>query len=77
VGQPDLQYVQSDPEQAKAGMVKNGFSQNVADLFEEMSNAMSDRRIQATYKRDAANTTPTTLEQFAPVFAAAFKAGGH
>ena len=77
VGKPDLEYVQADPAQAKAGMVQNGFSQNVADLFEEMSNAMSDGRVQATYKRDAASTTPTTLEQFAPTFAAAFNAGGH
>ena len=75
VGKPDLKYVQSDPAQAKAGMVQSGFSQNVADLFEEMSNAMSDGRIQATYRRDAASTTPTTLEQFAPTFAAAFNAG--
>jgi uncharacterized protein YbjT (DUF2867 family) len=77
VGKPELKYVQSDPVQAKAGMVQSGFSQNVADLFEEMSNAMSDGRIQATYRRDAASTTPTTLEQFAPTFAAAFTAGGH
>jgi uncharacterized protein YbjT (DUF2867 family) len=77
IGKADLQYVQSDPAQAKAGMVAAGFSQNVADSFEEMSKAMSDGRIQATCKRDAASTTPTTLEQFAPLFAGAYNTGGH
>ena len=76
IGKPDLKYVKGDPAQAKAGMVQSGFSQNVADLFEEMSNALSDGRI--TRSIDAASTihTPTTLEQFAPVFKAAF-AGPH
>lgn len=77
IGKPDLRYVQADPAQAKAGMVQQGFSQNVADLFEEMSKALSDGRINATFSRDAASTTPTTLEQFAGVFAAAYGGGAH
>ena len=77
VGKPDLKYVKGDPAQAKAGMVQNGFSQNVADLFEEMSNAMSDGRIRNSIGTDTVIRTPTTLEQFAKVFAAAFAAGGH
>jgi uncharacterized protein YbjT (DUF2867 family) len=77
IGKPDLQYVQADPVQAKAGMVAAGFSQNVAGLFEEMCKALSDGRIAKTYSRDAASTTPTSIEQFAPVFAATYKAGGH
>lgn len=77
-GKPDLKYVQSDPAQAKAGMVQNGFSQNVADLFEEMSNAMSDGRITRTLDPATTTRTTTTLEQFAKeVFAPAFNAGGH
>lgn len=77
VGKPDLQYVPADPAQAKAGMVTAGFSQNVADLFEEMSQALSDGRIFKTYARDAASTTATSVEQFASFFAAAYNAGGH
>ncbi len=76
IGKPDLRYVQADPAQAKAGMVQHGFSRNVADLFEEMSRALSDGRISGTFTRDAANSTPTTLESFAPVFAQAYSAGG-
>jgi uncharacterized protein YbjT (DUF2867 family) len=76
IGQPDLKYVRGDPAQAKAGMVQSGFSHHVADLFEEMSNALSDGRI--TRSIDATTTihTSTTLEQFAPMFKAAF-AGAH
>jgi len=77
VGKPDLQYVQADQVQAKAGMVAAGFSPNVADLFEEMCKALSDGRISKTYTRDAGSTTPTSIEQFATVFAAAYKASGH
>ena len=77
IGNPGLKYAKGDPAQAKAGMVQNGFSQNVADQFEEMSKAMSDGRIARSI--DAATTIrmPTTLEQFARTFAAAFGAGGH
>lgn len=72
IGMPDLKYVQADPGQAKAGMVQAGFSPNVADLFEEMSRALSDGRINATFTRDATSSTPTTLETFARTFADAF-----
>ncbi len=77
IGKSDLKYAQGDPVQAKAGMVQNGFSQNVADLFEEMSNAMSDGRISKSIDAGTRIRTPTTLEQFAKTFAAAHGAGGH
>jgi uncharacterized protein YbjT (DUF2867 family) len=75
IGRPDLKYVQADPRQAKAAMIQGGFSPNVADMFEEMSQALSDSRIAGTFTRDAASSTPTSLETFAPVFAQAFNAG--
>ncbi|MFN0041163.1 MAG: hypothetical protein ACKVP2_16730 [Burkholderiales bacterium] len=55
-------------------MVQAGFSQNVADLFEQMSNAMSDGRIAETLKNPVPVRATTTLEQFAGTFAAAFSA---
>lgn len=76
IGRPDLKYVQADPRQAKAAMIQGGFSPNVADLFEEMSRALSHGRISGTFTRDAASSTPTSLENFAPVFAQAFNAAG-
>ena len=77
IGKPDLKYVKGDPAQAKAGMVQNGFSQNVADLFEEMSNAMSDGRISRSIDPGTTIRTPTSLDQFAKAFAAAYGAGEH
>lgn len=76
IGKTDLTYVQADPAQAKAGMVQQGFSRNVADLLEEMDRALSDGRINGTFIRDAGNSTPTTLESFAPIFAQAYSTGG-
>lgn len=61
IGKPDLKYVQADPAQAKAGMVQHGFSQNVADLFEEMSRALSDRTAHPgprSERPDRARTSP-------------------
>ncbi len=77
VGKSNLKYVKGDPAQAKAGMVQNGFSQNVADQFEEMSNAMSDGRIRDSIGGGTVIKMPTTLEQFAGVFAAAFDSAAH
>lgn len=74
VGKPELQHVQADPAQAKAGMVAHGFSQNVADLFEEMAAAISDGRIVGGFDAASTETTPTRLEDFAPVFAGAYNA---
>lgn len=77
IGKPDLKYVKGDPVQAKAGMGQNGFSRNVADLFEEMSNALSDGRIVKTIGPGTTIRASTTLEQFAKAFAAAHGTGGH
>lgn len=76
IGRPDLKYVQADPAEVKAGMVRQGFSRNVADLFEEMSRFLSEGRVNDTFTRDAASTTPTTLESFARVFSQAYKRAG-
>lgn len=76
IGKPDLKYVQANPVHAKAGMVQAGISPSVADQFEEMSRALSDGSISATYTRDADSTTPTTLEAFAGTFARAFEKAG-
>lgn len=70
-GKPGLTYVQAPAADVKKSLVQMGLSPNVADMFEEMCEALSDGRIARTAPRDAENTTPTPLESFAPVFAAA------
>ncbi|MBL8511483.1 MAG: NAD(P)H-binding protein [Betaproteobacteria bacterium] len=75
IGKPGLQHVQADPAQAKAGMMQFGLSQNVADLFEEMSAVFSSGTLNATVEAGPTEITPTTLENFAAtVFAPAFRA---
>jgi len=73
IGKPDLQYVQFPNEDFKQGLISAGFSASVADQFVEMSESFSAGIVQRTVTRTAANSTPTTLEQFAQeVFAPAF-----
>ena len=75
IGKPDLAYVQFSDSDYKKGLEGAGFSANAADLFVEMSAAFNAGTIQNTFKRSTANTTATTLEQFArDVFAPAFQA---
>jgi hypothetical protein len=58
-----------DPAMIKAGLVQHGFSQNAADQIEELALALSDGRIAATFPRDEATITSTSLQAFAATFA--------
>ncbi|WP_197341113.1 NAD(P)H-binding protein [Ralstonia solanacearum] len=74
VGRPDIAYVRAAPADAKAALIAHGFSPDVADQFEEMADALSQRRIQGTVTRTAASTTATSLQAWArEVFAPAFQ----
>ncbi len=74
VGRPDIAYVRAAPADAKAALIAHGFSPDVADKFEEMADALSQRRIQGTVTRTAASTTATSLQAWArEVFAPAFQ----
>lgn len=70
IGKPDLKHVRADPAQAKAGMTAHGLSQNMADLFEEMSVAISGSAFNRAFADGPTEITPTTLEAWAPAFAA-------
>lgn len=72
IGIADLEYARADPAQAKAGMVQHGISPAMADLFEEMANAMGRPEFAAEMIAGPTEITPTRLEQFAPSFKAAF-----
>lgn len=72
IGRPDLKYVEFPEADARKGMIGAGFSESVADEFLEMNRALSSGLIKGE-ARSTANTTPTTLEEFAKtVFAPAF-----
>jgi uncharacterized protein YbjT (DUF2867 family) len=75
IGKPDLKHVRAEPAAAKAGMVQHGLSQDVADKFEEMSNAFNANLINNAVDAGPTEITPTTLDAFAAsVFAPAYKA---
>jgi uncharacterized protein YbjT (DUF2867 family) len=71
IGKPDLPYVQFPYEQAKHGMKQIGFSDSIAESYIEMIDAINSGVFNLE-KRDAENTTPTTIEQFSKTFVSAY-----
>ena len=74
LGVPDLPYVRFSDGDFKGALVQVGFSAHVADLFVEMSHAISDGLVRGTDPRTPENTGATTLEAFAPALAQAYRA---
>ena len=73
IGKPDLKYVQFSYEDAKNGMVQSGFvSGNVADLYNDMSKGFNTGSALNAHKRTPENSSPTTIQEFAQVFAHVF-----
>lgn len=74
VGQP-FNYVQFSPAEARAGMLGAGIPETVADGYNELFDGLNSDEYLKGYERNASNTTPTTLEDFAKnEFAPAFRA---
>lgn len=72
IGRSDLVYAQFPYPDAKQGMIQAGMSENVADLMNELVEALNNGSAGEVHVRDTSNTTPTTVEEFAPVFAAVY-----
>jgi len=69
IGQPDLKYVEFGyPETKQAMMTGWGLSENVADAFMEFMQTANAGRLFEDVRRTPANSTPTSLSDFAPVF---------
>ena len=73
-GQPGLPWIQFPYDQAEAGMIQMGMSPSVAAAYVAFGRMANRGDLTGAFTRDAANTTPTRLEDFAPAFAAAFAA---
>ena len=73
IGKEELAYVQFPYEQAEQAMVGMGLSQDVARSLNEMDRGLNEERVRPLEKRSAANTTPTSFEQFAESFAAVYR----
>jgi len=75
IGISDLKYLQFDYEDAARAMIEAGISENVSGLFIEMSKALNAGLFAVNRPRTTENSTPTTIEEFAELFAAAYAAG--
>ena len=73
IGKPELPYVQFPYEDALKAMVGAGLSQSMAESFVEMTKGFNEGTL-GKPERNASNTTPTTIEEFAKEFARAYQA---
>jgi hypothetical protein len=74
IGRPDLKYAQFSYDDTAKWMAEMGISEDVCRLIVEMSKALNDRLICVDRPRTEENTTPTSIEEFAAIFAKAFAA---
>jgi uncharacterized protein YbjT (DUF2867 family) len=72
IGKPGLAYVQYPYEETEKALMGMGLSKDVSRLFVEMSRAMNDGLISEGRKRTPETTTPTSIEEFADVFASVY-----
>jgi len=72
IGKPDLAYVQFPYADYSAALQQAGISKSVADAYAEMEKAFDDGIVKSIEGRTAANSTPTTFEQFAEGIAQAY-----
>jgi uncharacterized protein YbjT (DUF2867 family) len=74
LGKPDLKYVAFPYDDAEKGMVSVGLTPDMSRLYIEMSKALNDGLFAVNIPRTKENTTPTSIEEFADVFAKIFGA---
>ncbi len=72
IGKPDLPYVEFSYEDAEKGAVDAGLSPDMARLYAEMNKSLNEGIGITAAERTPENTTPTTFEELAQVFAAVY-----
>ena len=72
IDKPGLQYIQFPYEDAETSMIKMGLSVDMAKQFSELSKAFNIGLIKIK-PRNSNNTTETSIEEFANIFAAVYK----
>lgn len=76
IGRGNLAYVRFEYEDFGRGMRNAGFSADAVASMIELYGALNEGLVQPTGPRSAENTTPTSIEQFAQVFAAVYREQG-
>jgi uncharacterized protein YbjT (DUF2867 family) len=75
IGRPELPYVEWSPTEARENLLRSGFSASRADALLQLQATANEGRPTIYPSRSAANTTPTTLEEFAyETFVPAYRA---
>lgn len=74
IGKPDLPYVQVPEEAAAAALTEMGAHPATVETFMELYRGLDQGRVVPVETRSRVNTTPTTLEEFAQILAAAYGA---
>ncbi|MDR3580337.1 MAG: NmrA family NAD(P)-binding protein [Oryzomonas sp.] len=74
IGKPDLKYMQFSYEDAAKSMQEMGLSPDMSRLINEMCKAVNGGLLGTGRQRTPENTTPTSIEEFALVFAEIFAA---
>lgn len=74
ISKPDLKYVQFPYEDAEKAMQQGGLSPSSAAAMIQLNRVMNDGAALNASVRDASSTTPTSIEDFAKIFAGAFSA---
>jgi uncharacterized protein YbjT (DUF2867 family) len=69
IGKPDLKYVEVPYEQLASAIMGMGATASVADNLNEFIRSFNEGKILEDAKRTQEATTPTTIEDFAKVFA--------
>ncbi|MCG8607758.1 NmrA family NAD(P)-binding protein [bacterium] len=69
IGKSDLNYVQFPYEEFKKSLLQIGLSEDVSDQLVEMSQALNEGVLGASKERTSENTTGTSFEEFAELFA--------
>lgn len=73
IGNPGLRYIQFPYDDAKKAFVMMGLGESFTDRMIEFTKALNEGHVGAAHQRTAANTTPTTAEEFALVFRDAYE----
>ncbi|BCS55408.1 NmrA family NAD(P)-binding protein [Geobacter sp. SVR] len=77
IGISDLVYRQIPYDEFEQALLGTGMSRDVCRLFVEMSEALNRGLFAVNRPRNAATTTPTSIEQFAEVFAEVYRGAQH
>ncbi len=73
IGKPDLGYVQISEQDVEAAMVSMGLAAEAARVLNELFRGVNEGVYKPSEERSAANSTPTSISQFAEqVFAPAY-----